>query len=81
MTTTFPTYFALETVNGQSRYEFQPCGGNQAYCRRYAKDDSGNWQLLSIRCNWIGIMHQRYRDLLSKGLCAADNSIHDHHSY
>jgi len=78
--TTFPAYFALESVNGESRYEFQPCGGHQAYCRRYVKDDAGNWQLLSVCCNWIGIMRQRYIDLKSKGLCHAANTSHDHHS-
>jgi hypothetical protein len=80
-TATFPAYFALETVNGQARYEFQPCGGHQAYCRRYVKDDAGNWQLLSSGCNWIGIMRQRYSDLRGKGLRPADNTIHDHHSF
>ena len=80
MATTFPAYFALEAANGQSRYEFQPCGGNQAACRRYVKDDAGNWQLLSIRCNWIGIQRQRYSELKSKGFRPADNTIHDHHA-
>jgi hypothetical protein len=79
-TATFPAYFALETVNGQCRYEFQPCGGHQAYCRRYVKNDDGNWQLLSSGCNWIGIMRQRYSDLKAKGLRSADNTSHDHHS-
>lgn len=79
--TAYPSYFALEAVNGQARYEFQPCGGHQAYCRRYVKNDAGTWQLLSSGCNWIGIMRQRYSDLLSQGLRTADNTIHDHHSF
>jgi hypothetical protein len=78
--TTFPAYFALETVDGEARYEFQPCGGHQAYCRRYVKGDSGKWQLLSAGCNWIGVMRQRYSDLKSKGFRPADSTTHDHHS-
>lgn len=71
MTTTAPTFFALVSRNGESRYEFQPCGGHQAYCRRYVRNDAGEWVLLSAGCNWIGIMRDRYKKLLQSGLVPA----------
>lgn len=67
MTVSSPAFYALVSCNGESRYEFQPCGGNQAYCRRYVKADNGEWALLSSGCNWIGIMMNRYNELMAKG--------------
>jgi hypothetical protein len=67
MTATTPAFYALVSRNEESRYEFQPCGGHQAYCRRYVKDDNGEWALLSVGCNWIGIMMRRYDKLTKDG--------------
>jgi hypothetical protein len=67
MTTTAPAFYALVSRNEEARYEFQPCGGHQAYCRRYVKGDNGEWQLLSSGCNWIGVMMTRYDKLKASG--------------